>query len=235
MNHLVVGVLGASGGLGVSSLAVAVAMRAARLHGVTACVDGVVEGGGLDVTACLEHLPGLRWPDLTDAQGALDGAALLRALPTEGSLRLLAGRGTAPDAVVMASAVRALAEVCAVTVVDLGRSIEHVRWCTDLVIVSGLTARHLADASAVVPELVRLAPAARLVLRSGRHDPVQPEEVAEHLDLPLAAILADDPRALTDADRARVPGARRASALARAADHVLASCTPQVRTEPAVS
>jgi hypothetical protein len=232
MDHLVVGVLGASGGLGVSSLAVALAVRASRLHGVTACVDGAAEGGGLDVTACLEHLPGLRWPDLADAQGGLDGAALLRALPGEGSLRVLAARAERPAVAVMAAAVRGLAEVCAVTVVDLGRSVEHAQWCTDVVVVSGLTARQLADASAVVPQLVRRAPSARLVLRAGRHDPFQPEDVAAHLDLPLAAVLADDPRALTDADRAHLPGSRRASALTRAADQVLSTCALHARPQP---
>jgi hypothetical protein len=234
MNHLVVGVLGASGGLGVSSLAVALAVRASRLHGVTACVDAVPEGGGLDVTACVEHLPGLRWSDLADAQGALDGAALLQDLPAEGSVRVLAARAERPSVAVMAAAVSALAEVCALTVVDLGRSVEHAQWCTDVVVVSGLAARQLADASAVVPELVRQATSARLVIRAGRHDHLLPEDVAAHLDLPLAAVLADDPRALTDADRAKMPGARRASALTRAADQVLSSCTLQARPEPAL-
>lgn len=234
MNHLVVGVLGTSGGLGVSSLAVALAVRASRIHGVTACVDAVREGGGLDVTACLEHLPGLRWSDLAEAQGALDGAALLRDLPAEGSVRVLASRAERPTVAVMAAAVRALAEVCAVTVVDLGRSVEQVQWCTDIIVVSGLTARQLADAAAVVPELVGRSPSARLVIRAGPHDPFQPEDVADHLDLPLAAVLADDPRALTDADRAKMPGARRASALARAADRVLSTCTLPANLEPAL-
>ncbi|HEV7147181.1 MAG TPA: hypothetical protein VGN48_09315 [Pedococcus sp.] len=239
MDHLVVGVLGASGGLGVSSLAVALAVRAARLHGVTACVDGTTAGGGpagggLDVTACIEHLPGLRWCDLADAQGALDGAALLRSLPGEGSVRVLAARAERPTMAVMAAAVSALAEVCAVTVVDLGRSVEPAQWCTEVVVVSGLTARQLADASAVVPEVLRQAPAAGLVIRAGRHDPFQPEDVAAHLDLPLAAVLADDPRALTDADRALLPGARRGSALTRAADRVLSTFALSALPAPAL-
>lgn len=234
MDHVVIGVLGASGGLGVSSLTVALAVRASRLHGVTACVDGTAAGGGLDVTACMEHLPGLRWSDLAEARGALDGAALLRSLPAEGSVRVLAARGECPTTEVMAAAVGSLAEVCAVTVVDLGRSVEPARWCTEVIVVSGLTARQLADASAVVPEVLRRAPAARLVLRGGRHDPFQPEDVAAHLDLPLAAVLADDPRALTDADRAQLPGARRASALTRAADRVLSTLILPSLPEPAL-
>jgi len=58
-----VGVVGASGGLGVSTLAVALASRAGPSLGVTVCVDTAGSAGargGLDVTACLEHLPGLR-------------------------------------------------------------------------------------------------------------------------------------------------------------------------------
>src|SRR6476619_2946840 len=91
MDHRVMGVIGASGGLGVSSLAVALAVRAGLRVGATVAIDGAPGGGALDVTACLEHLPGLRWPDLAAAQGALDGAALLRALPTEATTRVLAG------------------------------------------------------------------------------------------------------------------------------------------------
>jgi hypothetical protein len=221
MDHQVVGVLGASGGLGVSSLAVAVGLRACARFGATVCLDGDAVGGGLDVTACLEHLPGLRWPDLEAARGQIDGAALLRALPAEGSLRVLAARAAAPGRDVMVATLAALAELCPVTVVDLGRSLRLVDQCTHVVLLSGVAARHLADAAAVVPALLERSPDVRLALRAARRDPVQPEDVASLLDLPLATVLHQDPRAVTDADRARMPGARPSSVLARAAEDVV--------------
>ena len=223
MDHQVVGVLGASGGLGVSSLAVAVGLRACERFGATVCLDGDGVGGGLDVTACLEHLPGLRWPDLESAQGQVDGAALLRALPAEGSLRVLAARAAAPGQDVMVATLAALAELCPVTVVDLGRSLRLVDQCTHVVLVSGMTARHLADAAALAPLVNERSPDVRLALRAARRDPVHPEDVASLLDLPLATVLHQDPRAVTDADRARMPGARPSSALARAAEDVVSA------------
>ena len=221
-----IGVVGASGGLGASSLAVALALRGSRQLGATVCVDGERERGGLDVTACLEHLPGLRWPDLVPARGPLDGAALLRARPADGPRRVLAARGQDPGGEVAAAALEALATVCALCVVDLGRSIELVPWCTEVLVLAGLGARQLADASVLVPAVIDLAPSSRLVLRVGRREPLLPEDVAAHLDLPLASVLRDDTRVAADADRGRLPGSRDSSALAVAAARVLAQPVP---------
>ena len=222
MDHHVIGVVGASGGLGTSTLAVAVALRAARGLGATTCVDADFAAGGLDVTACLEHRRGVRWADLAAARGDLDGAALLRALPHEGSMRVLAARGQPPADEVASAAVRALRQVCAVTVLDLGRDVALAPLCTDLVVVSGESARHLADALALAPRVAGQPTPAHLLLRAGRHLSVSPEEMAIHLDLPVLGILRDDAQTAADADRARVPGSREGGVLARAADQVLA-------------
>jgi hypothetical protein len=215
------GVIGASGGLGVSTLAVALAVRAGPLVGASVAVDGGPEGGALDVTACLEHCPGLRWPDLALAQGALDGAALLRALPAEGMTRILAGPCRGLDADVVRAALAGLARVCGVVVVDLGRSLSLSDVCTELVLVAGTSARHLADATALAETVRDLDCPTVLVLRTPRAEPVSPEEVAVHLDLPLAARFPDESRVGVDAERARVPGSRRSGALALLSDSLL--------------
>ena len=229
MDHRVTGVIGASGGLGVSTLAVALAVRAGPLVGATVAVDGAPDGGALDVTACLEHLPGLRWPDLAAVQGALDGAALLRALPGEGTTRVLAGTGTGAgrgrglgEAVVRA-ALTGMSRVCGVVVVDLGRSLWLADQCTELVVVAGTSARHLADATALADGVHDLGCPAVLAVRTGRGDPVSPEEVAVHLDLPLSGTLRDDSRIVADADRARAPGSRSSGGLAALADSLLSA------------
>jgi hypothetical protein len=247
MDHRVIGVLGASGGLGTSTLAVALAVRAARRSGVTACVDGQLWGGGLDVTACLEHLPGLRWPDLAGASGELDGAALLRQLPSQDGIAVLAAGGplgsvggpfegdaaladrVAAGPELAVRVVQALGRLCAVTVVDLGRGADPlhaavlVDACTDVVLLAGTSARRLADgvvAAHGVNGLARLT-SVTLVLRTPRRDALEPEEVATRLDLPLVAALADDPRVDADADRARMPGTRQASGPTRVGDRIL--------------
>ena len=221
MDHRVIGVIGASGGLGASTLAVALAVRAGPQVGATVAVDGAPDGGALDVTACLEHLPGVRWPDLAAAQGGLDGAALLRVLPAEGTTRVLAGTHRTLGEDVVRAALTGLARVCGVAVVDLGRSWWLADQCTELVLVAGTSARHLADASAVADAIHELGRPTGLVVRTGRGDPVSPEEVAVHLDLPLSGTLRDDSRIVTDADRARLPGARSSGALAALVDGLL--------------
>ena len=214
MDHRVMGVIGASGGLGASTLAVALAVRAGPEVGATVAVDGALDGGALDVTACLEHLSGVRWPDLAAAQGGLDGAALLRVLPAEGTTRVLAGTHRRLGDSVVRAALAGLARVCGVVVVDLGRSLWLADQCTELVLLAGTSARHLADATAVAGAIHELGCPPGLVVRTGRGDPVTPEEVAVHLDLPLMGALRDDSRIVTDADRARLPGSRASGALA---------------------
>lgn len=221
MDHRVMGVIGASGGLGASTLAVALAVRAGRQVGATVAIDGALDGGALDVTACLEHLSGVRWPDLAAAQGGLDGAALLRVLPAEGTTRILAGTHRGLGDNVVRAALAGLARVCGVVVVDLGRSLWLADRCSELVLVAGTSARQLADATAVADAIHELGCPTGLVVRTGRGDPVSPEEVALHLDLPLAGMLRDDPRVVTDADRARMPGSRSSGGLAALAAALL--------------
>ena len=226
MDHRVLGVLGASGGLGVSTLAVALAVRAAGRVGATVAVDGAPGGGALDVTACVEHFPGLRWADLVGAEVSIDGAALLRELPADGPTRVLAGRGPAPPDAVVRAAVSGLARVCGLSVVDLGGSTQWAEDCTDLLLVVGSSARQLADGAGVAERLHDLGVPAALVLRSHRGDALSPEEVAAHLDLPLAGIMRDDPRVPLDAERGRPPGDRGSGALAGVVDSLLSAPTP---------
>ncbi|GAB3439157.1 hypothetical protein GCM10027517_12230 [Phycicoccus ginsengisoli] len=220
MDHHVIGVVGASGGLGASTLAVALAVRAGPRTGVSVCLDARPGGGGLDVTACLEHVAGVRWDDLVDLRGEVDGAALLRALPAQGPLRVLAARGAPPAAATTRTVVSALASVCGLVVLDLDVTSELLDLCSTVVVLAGVSARHLADAAAVAGK-GQLPADAVLVLRGARREPVAPEEVAVHLDLPLLTVLRDDARVRTDEDRARLPGTRARGSVEGAADRVL--------------
>ncbi|WP_270887190.1 hypothetical protein [Pedococcus sp. 5OH_020] len=225
MEHVVLGVMGASGGLGVSTVAVALAVRAARFVGATVCVDRPY-GGGLDVTACLEHLPGLRWGDLARSRGEVDGAGVLTALPAHRSTRVLAARGQRPPDEVVEATLTALTQVCGLTVLDLGTEVALPARCTDVVLLSGVSARQLADASSVteVLQAAGFPSGVRLVLRMARRDGLSPEQVAAHLDLPLAATLRDDAQTLSDADHGRTPGTRSAGAMASVVDRLLLAC-----------
>lgn len=104
----------------VGSALVAAAVRRSRR---VVLVDRFRWGGGADAVLGLDHLPGVRWHDLVDADGEFDPVGLRRRLPTERDGRCaLAQARTTPVAVpaaVRSAAVHALARECDL-VVTLG-------------------------------------------------------------------------------------------------------------------
>jgi secretion/DNA translocation related CpaE-like protein len=231
----VVTVVGASGGLGASTLAVALAVAAARAGARSVAVDAVLHGGGLDVTAGVEHLPGLRWPDLAGTRGAVDGRALRHGVPrAAGAAILSAGRGGAgpPPAErlaatpeLLARAVLALREWADVVVVDLpAPHVDVPEGCSTVVLLTGSSARHLADATATREALAPVAARTGLVVRGSQRGGM-PDSLAEHLTLPLLAAWDDDRAVVADAERGRVPGERGRSRLARLASRLLGGVT----------
>jgi hypothetical protein len=216
-----VGVLGASGGLGASTLVVALTVRAGERYGVAVAVDGDLARGGLDVTACVEHQAGVRWGDLTALDGEVDGPRLLRTLPAERNARFLAAGGGGPREPVIHRVVDALAATTSLVVVDGGTRADAVEPCSHVVLVCGTAVRQLADGTAYAALLHARGVRAGLVLRmTGRH-PVDPEDVAFHLDLPLLGTVRHDAKVAGDPGRGRTPGSRSADAVGAVADRVL--------------
>lgn len=225
----VVGVLGASGGLGASTLAVALAVVTARDSGLrghvpAVAVDGAVGRGGLDVTACVEHVPGLRWSDLAGARGEVSGPDLADELPLAGGARVLSAvpGGPQPPPGVVASVLAALRSASGLVVLDLPPSDgvpELVGACDVVLLLAGPTPRHLSDAVAARSALEAAAQSGsasgdtRLVLRGGSTGELA-TAVAAHLEVPLAAHWRDDGRVARDADRGQVPAMSRRSSLA---------------------
>ena len=234
----VIAVLGASGGLGASTLAAALARRAADRGAAPVLVDADLLGGGLDVTVGAEHLAGLRWPDLAELRGAVDGPALLRELPLDHGVRLLsAGRsrpgGVVPDAPTRLAVHGALAELAPV-IVDVPRA-DPVRdallaRCDHVLLVSGLRSRALADVDALVAVLLDAVwpagaepihgPALHLVTRGPAGGDDLAEAVEEHLGAAHLVHIPDDDRVARAAERGDWPGQRR-TRLAAAADVIL--------------
>lgn len=77
----VLGVLGASGGVGASALATACAVRAAAAGRQTTLVDVSPWAGGIEILAGTDTVPGLRWPELEGARGDIDPHRLRAELP----------------------------------------------------------------------------------------------------------------------------------------------------------
>ena len=90
-----VAVMGATGGVGASTLAVGLAV--CRPDKRTLVVDTDPLGGGIDVLLGAERTPGIRWPDLLGAQGRLSPATLDYALPHAHGVAMVSfGRGDQP-------------------------------------------------------------------------------------------------------------------------------------------
>jgi MinD-like ATPase involved in chromosome partitioning or flagellar assembly len=81
-----------SGGVGSSTLAAAVAVRAAAAGRAVVAVDLDPLAGCLDVVFGLEQEPGWRWPELADVAGVVDGQGLADELPVSCGVPVLSGR-----------------------------------------------------------------------------------------------------------------------------------------------
>ncbi|WP_196716912.1 cobalamin biosynthesis protein CobQ [Actinomyces trachealis] len=161
---------GSCGGLGVTTT-VAVLALALRRKGLGVAIMDLDPAGGLDMLLGGEPLRGLRWADLDPLEGAFLPPRLVNALPTWHGVTILTGdaRGGS-DPAVRAAALRALAAMHDVVLVDLPRGQVPPPGAIPVLLTS-LDLRHATAAEA----LARLLPKAeakrlRLLLRSGGLD-----------------------------------------------------------------
>lgn len=237
-HHLPTAVVGASGGLGASTLALAVGRRLAATGPPSVVVDLDLLRGGLEVTAGTEHLPGRRWDDLRHARGHLQPDALLPVLPAEDGCSVLSARGGAPPGVPTDAAVDVVASLLtgpARVVLDLPLSSPLLPVVTAsgalVVLLTGLRTRALADADAAVSRLLDgtgdqaehpQGLDVRLVTRGRRTGVDVVDEVVAHLGVAHLHHLADDTHVPRDAERGLFPGTGR-DAVRRCADAVVAA------------
>lgn len=165
----VLGLLGAVGGAGTSTLACWLADRAAGGGRPAALVDGDRAGCGIDILLGLEDKDGLRWPDLLRIAGAVHAEQLWPAMARTGQLRWLSWDRSLPDGAdaPYAPVLEALRRAAELVVVDLGRveprTVETAALCDEVLLlmprtVRGvLAARWAAGLLTGVP--VRLVPA----------------------------------------------------------------------------
>lgn len=231
--QVVVGLQRASGGLGSSSLACAVAIVSAELGRPTLLVDLAPHGGGLDTVLGCAHEPGARWPAVEGR-----GAALApEELPVRDGLRVLSHSRDLPGSRTLGAAplhtVSRLARSHEVTVLDLP-SPDHARavswWalCDAVILLAGSGPASVAAALVVRPLLP--APVAVLCRRSpgcGLH----PGDVAALLGAPLLGELSRDVGVASALARQHPPGAVDGP-LRRTAATVLAWLAEGAPTDP---
>lgn len=229
-NAHVIGVIGGSGGVGASALAAAIAVRGAQGGLQTVCLDGDRFGGGLDVTLGIEQERGVRWPDLAGARGRIEGGELLRQLPAAEGVAVLSfdrARDVWLGVEVVSEVIQSFGRAADLVVVDLPRP-DHEMFgalfpsLDDIVLLAGAGICDLAGASATAAHLIRECPDVWLALRSRGLGGRFAETVAVALDLPLLAILREEPTLSADLLHGIPPGTSRAGALAAAADDALA-------------
>ncbi|MEU6866318.1 septum site-determining protein Ssd [Streptomyces sp. NPDC046876] len=223
---LAVGVIGGSGGAGASTLACALALRAARAGERTILIDGDPLGGGMDVLLGGESADGLRWPDLAGSRGRVAAGALEESLPELHALRVLSwDRGdrvaVPPDAV--RSVVAAARRRGGVVVVDLPRRVdeavaEALAQLDLVLLVVPAELRAVAAAGRVAAGVRIAARDVRAVVRGPAPGGLDAEAVAGLLGVPLAGEVPLEvglPGRVADGEP---PGAHGRGALARFCD-----------------
>nr|WP_141269299.1 septum site-determining protein Ssd [Kocuria varians] len=216
----VYGVVGATGGVGATTLACWLAAHVAAAGTATALIDGDPLGAGVDLALGEEAVDGLRWPELNQFSGAVAADQLWTAMPRVDELRYLSWdrHGSHATTVPAATVVAALRGAAAVQVVDLSRADleRQARWCDAVVVVTPRTVRgvlaaeHTARRCGAVPAVT--------VLAGVDVADLEPRVLAESVGVPCVATIAFDPRVPEHLDagtvlrRARRP--RHAKALA---------------------
>ncbi|YAL83687.1 hypothetical protein ACMYYO_02460 [Dermacoccaceae bacterium W4C1] len=217
------GVVATCGGAGASTFAAAVAGRAAVAGHLSVLIDLDAGGGGADVRVGCDHLPGLRWADLSAARAGLDGPALLERLPhsahqvavlsadADGSV------GAEPGAGAVCRALRNAADVC---VIDLGRSIPP--WIDELDAVAVVVRADVTGLSAARGRCAAALQAGAPAWLVGRDLPsdLMPA-VSEALAIPHLCTLREDRFCAPDLRAGRAPGIRDRSGSAVAAEAAL--------------
>ena len=91
-----VGIVGGCGGAGASTLAMLVAAGAVKRGVRTLLVDGDPWGGGLCSALSADEVPGMHWPELLQASGAINPEQLAASLPYFAGLAVLSWEDRCP-------------------------------------------------------------------------------------------------------------------------------------------
>ncbi|MGV1010475.1 MAG: cellulose synthase operon protein YhjQ/BcsQ [Dermatophilaceae bacterium] len=208
----VVGVVGACGGVGTTTLVAAMGASLAREGRSCAVVDLQRGGGGLDVPFGVEHLPGVRWADLAALEGPLDGAALLPHLPSAEGVAVLAHArepGPSPDVAACVEVILGLRAQIDAVILDAPRDLapDVLRHLDMALVLSGTGVLELSALAAASRRVGDAVEDTAVVLRGRREASALAEEVMRALGLPVLGWLRDDPRVHRNLARGRGPAA----------------------------
>ncbi len=208
----VVGVLGARGGVGATTLAALLAAALAR-RTATVLVD-LVGGAGLDVVLGMEGLPGPRWPDLSGA-GDVAGDQLLAALPRWGRVAVVSTDRARPGLPPPDDVLDRLREAAGTVLMDLPPSEVVARRapvsrCDLLVVVAGRDVTSVGGAVALRTALGTAVARTGLMASDARRGTLSLAELEQSTGLPLLGRVPHD-RSLARAAERGILRARRAT------------------------
>ncbi len=194
---LTLGVVGARGGSGASTLAAGLAMTAARRKAATLLIDADPLGGGIDLVVGIEDLDGLRWPEVASAAGRVSSSALRAALPGIDDLAVLSwdrAANSTLDASMVRSILAAAQRGSRLVVIDLPRRMDAAATeaavvCDVVLVLCPTDVRAAAGAVLVAAPLRELRCDLRLVVRSGLGPAVDGGDLAALVDLALLGSL----------------------------------------------
>lgn len=189
----IVAVVGGSGGVGASSLTVALSLAAAQRGRKVAAVELSDCGGGLDLLLGLETAPGVRWNDVANASGEL-GNLEEELMVGDGVCVLALDRGepTGPTRGALDAVLRSLSRSQDLVLADAGDG-RRLDWLADAqpILVVAAHVRGVAAARMVAQH--HEISGSQLVVRTGPGAALPSGAVADALGLPLLGTIRHDP------------------------------------------
>lgn len=197
-----VAVVPASGGAGASLVACGLAFHARQIFHEVALVDLDYACASLDIMFGLENQAGMRWHDFSDLSGAISGSDIHRSLPSRDNVALLShGQLTSAETSIPRSLILdKLKEVCDLTVMDFPKvsdknfSSDILSDCDLVLITTTATVRGCASAKRSIASIAGYAKNIELVVRNVPGSNLDPMQIAELLNTPLACVINSDVR-----------------------------------------
>jgi secretion/DNA translocation related CpaE-like protein len=230
----VVAVVGARGGAGATSFAVALALAGARAGRRTVLVDADAYGGGIDLALGAEDVAGPRWDAFAEGPPPAGGEALTATLPRCGEVTVLAWPRTGKPLIPPANVEAALASARRagdLVVVDVARSFDEacrvsLGVCDVAYVLCPAEVRACASGRRIADTVALFAPDVRVVARGPAPTDVDAAIVAEALGLPLAGWLDEEPGIDVALDEGRPPGRGGKGPLAALCGQLVAELLP---------
>lgn len=199
---LSVGIVPASGGAGASIVACGLAYHARHVFKNVALVDLDQSSASLDIAFGLENQVGMRWHDFSELSGSINGSDVLRSLPSRDNIGLLThGELKSAEVPIPRDLIlEKVREACDLVVIDLPKvsdkrfSPEAIADCDLVLVTTTATVRGSASAKRTLAEIAGYARNIELVVRTVPGSNLDPMQIAELLNTPLASAINTDVR-----------------------------------------